>query len=85
MFSEDTIGYRDEGETCIVCGKRLKPGEALATMHQGGSKLPLCCPLCLETYQKDPQPYLERLAKRALLQDLRNAVRTQLEQCLLDE
>lgn len=85
MNSEDTIGYRDEGETCIVCGKGLKPREALATMHQGGSKLPLCCPLCLETYQKDPKPYLERLAKRTLLQELHKAGGTPPEQSPLNE
>jgi hypothetical protein len=41
-------------------------------MHQGESKLPICRPLCLEAYQKDPQPYLDRFAKRALLRELRN-------------
>ena len=70
MSIEDTIGCRDEGETCVVCGKGLRPGEALATMHQDGRKLPTCCPLCLEAYQKDPKPYLNRLAKRTLLREL---------------
>lgn len=73
MSIEDTIGYRDQGETCVVCGKGLRPGEALATMHQDGSKLPICCPLCLETYQKDPKPCLERLARRTLLRQRRNS------------
>ncbi len=66
----DTIGYLNEGDTCVVCGKGIKPGEALATMHEGESKLPICCPLCLEAYQKDPKPYLERLAKQTLLREL---------------
>lgn len=70
MSFEDNIGYRNEGETCVVCGKGLRPGEALATLHQEGRKLPICCPLCLEAYQKDPKPYLERLARRALLREL---------------
>lgn len=67
----DAIGYRDEDETCIVCGKGLRSGEVLATMHQDGRKLPICCPLCLQAYQQDPKPYLERLAKRAFLRELR--------------
>lgn len=71
MSLGDTIGYRDQGETCVVCGKGLRPGEALATMHQVGRKLPICCPLCLEAYQQDPKPHLERLARRTLLQELR--------------
>ncbi len=69
---EDTMGYQHEGECCAVCGKALKPGEALATMHRSESRLPICCPLCLEAYQQNPKPYLERLARRTLLQELRN-------------
>jgi hypothetical protein len=72
MRMEDLMGYEDSADSCIVCGKGLRPGEALAKMHQGESKLPICCPLCLEAYQKDPQPYLDRFAKRALLRELRN-------------
>lgn len=72
MSIEDTLDYQREGESCVVCGKALKPGEALATMHAGGSKLPICCPLCLEAYQQDPKPYLERLAKLTFRQELRN-------------
>lgn len=71
MSVEDIIGYRDPGETCVVCGKGLRPGEALATMHRDGHRLPICCPLCLEAYQQDPKPYLERLARRILLRELR--------------
>ena len=70
MSIEDAMGYQHEGETCVVCGKALRPGEALVKMHQSGSKLPICCPLCLEAYQKDPKPYLECLARRTLLQEI---------------
>ena len=65
MSLGDNIGYGDEGQSCAVCGKGLRSGEALATLHQEGYKLPICCPLCLEAYQKDPKPYLERLARRS--------------------
>ena len=72
MSIEDTIGCKHEGDACVVCGKALGPGEALATLHKGETKLPICCPLCLEAYQQDPQPYLERLARRGLLRELRD-------------
>lgn len=39
-------------------------------MHESGSKLPICCPLCLEAYQKEPKLYLERLAKLGFLDEL---------------
>lgn len=71
MSMEDNIDYKNEGESCVVCGKSLRPGEILATIHEGESKLPICCPLCLEAYQKDPKPYLDRLARRVLLRELR--------------
>jgi hypothetical protein len=71
MTFGDNIGYGNEGPTCVVCGKALRPGEALATMHRDGHKLPICCPLCFEAYQADPKQYLERLAKRALVQELK--------------
>lgn len=71
MNEETGIGYFNESEMCVVCGKRLHPGEALATLHQIGSKLPICCPLCLEAYRKDPKPYLTRLAERIFLDELR--------------
>jgi len=73
MSIEDTIGYQSDETICVVCGKGLKPGEALATMHEKGSKLPICCPLCLESYQKNPKFYLERLAKRIVVGELRKS------------
>ena len=62
-----------EGEMCVVCGKGLKAGEALAAVYEGESRRPICCPLCLAAYQKDPKPYLERLANRTLWRELRRA------------
>jgi ribosomal protein L24E len=85
MSIEDTIGYSDEGESCAVCGKGLRPGEALATLHQDGRKLSICCPLCLKAYQNDPRQYLERLAKRALLRELSNSEKTPKSQSPLNE
>ncbi len=85
MSFEDTIDYGDEGTTCVVCDKALRPGEALATLHQEGRKLPICCPLCLEAYQNDPKPYLDRLAKRALLRELRKTGESQKPQSPLNE
>lgn len=73
MNIEDTIGYQSDETICIVCGKGLKPGEALATLHKEGSKLPICCPLCFETYQQNSKFYQERLARRILIGELRKS------------
>ncbi len=74
MSFEDTLGSLDEGNVCIVCGKGLKPGDAFVKLHEGETKVPLCCPLCFETYQKDPNPYLERWAQQTFGQELRKVI-----------
>lgn len=73
MSIDDMMGYLNEDLACVVCGKGLRVGEALATMHVEETKLPICCPLCLEAYQKDPKPHIERYAKRVLLRELRKS------------
>lgn len=76
MSIEDTIGYQRDETLCLVCGKRLKPAEALAVRHEKGRRLPICCPLCLETYQKNPAFYLARWAKRVVVGELRQSTDT---------
>ena len=64
MSIEGTIDFLREGEMCIVCGRGLKAGEALAAVYEGENRLPICCRLCLAAYQEDPKPFLERFAQR---------------------
>jgi hypothetical protein len=63
MSIEDTIGYRNRVLTCVVCGKNVENGGGFAKIKRGEVMLELCCPLCLETFQKSPEPFLKR-AKR---------------------
>ncbi len=72
MNFEDILPSEDLSKTCVVCGKTLHPGEATATIHHGEAKLPICCPVCLDAYQKDPKPYLERLARQTFLDELQH-------------
>jgi len=51
MSIEDTIGYQSDERMCIVCGKGLKPGEALATLHDQQS-IP-------ESHDKGAEPDVE--------------------------
>lgn len=71
MNHDAILAYYNGDEMCVVCGKGLRPGETLATLHERGSKLPICCPLCLEAYRKDPKLYLTRLAERIYWDELR--------------
>lgn len=63
MSLEDTIGYRNETPSCAVCGKNVENGGGFARIKRGERMLELCCPLCVETFQRDPTPYLKRLRR----------------------
>jgi hypothetical protein len=61
MSIEDTIGYRNGTPACVVCGKNLERGGGFARIKRGEMMLELCCPLCVETFQQNPEPFLKRL------------------------
>ena len=63
MSIEDTIGSQNEVPSCVVCGKNVERGGGFARINHQGIMVNLCCPLCLDTFQKDPKPYMLRLAK----------------------
>jgi hypothetical protein len=70
MSIEDTIGYRNNAITCVVCGKNVANGGGFARVRNGNSMLELCCPLCLETFQKNPEPHLKRLHRTNYFREL---------------
>ena len=61
MSLEDTIGYQNQAQACVVCGKNVERGGGFARIKHKDIMVNLCCPLCLETFQKDPGPYMARL------------------------
>jgi len=63
MSIEDTIGYRQNVPACAVCGKNVQGGGGFARVNQNGHLIEICCPLCLETFENDPDPYLRRLER----------------------
>lgn len=71
MSIEDTIGFDSAVESCVVCGKNVAAGGGFARLKHAGKMLSLCCPLCLETFRQDSQPYLERLEKNLAYAALR--------------
>jgi hypothetical protein len=70
MSIEDTIGYRNDTPACAVCGKNVQGGGGFARIKQGERMVELCCPLCLETFQKDREPYLKRLHRADYFREL---------------
>lgn len=63
MSIEDTIGFRQNIPACAVCGKNVQGSGGFARVNHAGHLIELCCPLCVETFEKDPAPYLRRLEK----------------------
>lgn len=70
MNIEDTIGYRNRVPACVVCGKNLEKGGGFARIKRGNAMLELCSPLCLETFQNGPEPFLKRLYRIEYFREL---------------
>jgi YHS domain-containing protein len=45
---------------CAVCGKSVGHGEGFSHLNIEGQMIALCCPLCFETFEKEPAKYLRR-------------------------
>jgi len=52
---------------CAVCGKSVGHGEGFSHLKIDKHMIALCCPLCFETFEKDPAKYLGRRARRNIL------------------
>ena len=63
MSIEDTIGYQNDVPSCVVCGKNVQGDRGFAKINHGGIVVNLCCPFCMEAFEKDPGPHMARLAK----------------------
>lgn len=70
MSIEDTIGYKNMVPACVVCGKNVANGGGFARIKRGNAMLELCCPLCLETFQNGPEPFLKRLQRADYFREL---------------
>lgn len=59
-MSMDEFCIPSEGETCAVCGKSIRKDCGYAHVKYEGEMIPLCSPLCVETFQKQPHVYTSR-------------------------
>jgi ribosomal protein L24E len=72
MNIEDFIGYQEHIPTCVVCGKNVTGGGGFARINQKGTMVNLCCPGCMDTFAKDPEPHMARLRKMLEYRALRD-------------
>jgi hypothetical protein len=75
MSLGDLIGSQNDVPTCAVCGKNVEGDSGFAKINHSGVMVNLCCPLCLETFQSDPGPYMAKLAKIEYFRALKSAKR----------
>ena len=76
MSIEDTIGWQDGTESCVVCGKNVEHGGGWARIDYKGIMVNLCCPGCMETFHKDPKPHMQRLEKVLRYRALRDLTKS---------
>jgi hypothetical protein len=56
---------------CAVCEKGITGGKWFARIRNGQLVVALCCPLCTETFEVDPKPYLRRIETYDLMRSSR--------------
>ena len=52
---------------CAVCEQSILGGRWFARIHSGGRLVALCCPLCEDTFVRNPAPYLRRIETYVLM------------------
>jgi uncharacterized CHY-type Zn-finger protein len=63
---EDPSTFDTSDDTCVVCGTRTN-GHCFSHLRYNDRMMALCCPLCFETFQKNPDYYdILRQAAKAL-------------------
>ena len=54
----ETHSIEDWDKRCIVCHSATDHGDAVCRIKVIDVMTALCCPLCIETFNKDPKRYL---------------------------
>ena len=55
---DDTSGIEDWDKRCIVCEEATDHGAGVCQIKVIDMMTALCCPHCIETFNKEPQRYL---------------------------
>lgn len=63
----DATNMDTESVQCVVCEKEITGGKWAARIKHGERTVALCCPLCLETFEANPDTYVRRVETIELL------------------
>ena len=61
MKNFDASDESAAGVLCAVCEQMIRGGRWYARINSGGRLLALCCPLCEDTFARNPAPYVRRI------------------------
>ena len=68
MSNFDAADENAEYVQCAVCEKVIKGGKWFARIRHGEWMVALCCPLCTETFERNPATYIRRIETLALME-----------------
>ncbi|MBX3750162.1 MAG: hypothetical protein KF897_08745 [Opitutaceae bacterium] len=57
-------------ETCIVCGKATDGVAGFAHLYHDGRRFALCCPLCVQFFQRAPARFAAGERPQSIVEDL---------------
>lgn len=57
-------------EACAVCGKELTPNSGASHVYIGGRRFSLCCPMCLDLFQRAPARFASGEKPRTIVDEL---------------
>jgi hypothetical protein len=59
----------ESDETCAVCGNVAVGGRRFSRLYHQGKAFPLCCPMCIDVFQRAPDQIAAGERPRSVLQD----------------
>lgn len=59
-----------DGETCIVCGKSTEGTAGFAHLYHDGRRCALCCPMCLQLFERAPDRFARGDRPQSLIEEL---------------
>lgn len=57
-------------DTCAVCGNVATGGRRFSRLYHDGKPFPLCCPMCIDVFQRAPQRFARGERPRTVVEDL---------------
>lgn len=61
-------------EVCSVCGKPAA-GQPFTHLYHAGKRFNLCCPMCVQMFQRAPDRFARGERPQTILQDLLNELK----------